>query len=139
MHHSNSSNRSGGLVLSGLCAAVIAWPAVAHPEHKTETVERKVIIHSDGKSDSGLRRHGDMKVDCPGKLTEVEAAPQGAGEKKEKAKIVICSKSGSSAEAAEGLEKALARISADGDMDPAVKADLTTRLKAKIAELRAGG
>lgn len=136
MNDGKSNGRIGGLVLAGLSAAILGGPALAHPEHKTETIEKKVIIH-DGKGGPGVRHGGDMTVDCPGTLTEVEAAPQGTPANQKKAKIVICSTSGSSAEAAEGLEKALQRIAENDAMDPAVKADLTARLKARIAELRA--
>jgi bla regulator protein BlaR1 len=141
-----NANHGAGLRLAGLGLAglvtiaglALPAPATAQGEKKQETIEKRVIIHEGDSRDGTRKRHGDMKADCPGKLTEVEAAPQGTGEKKEKAKIVICSKSGSNAEAAEGLEKALARIAENDEMDPAVKADLTARLKAKIAELRAG-
>lgn len=135
--------RLAGLGLAGLvtiAGLALPAPATAHPDHKSDTIERKVIIErgsGDGK-DVIVRRHGDSKLDCPGTVTEVEAAPQGTNEKKEKAKIVICSRSGSPAEAAQGLEKALERIAANGDMDPAMKAGLSARLRAKIAELRAG-
>ena len=74
---------------------------------------------------------------CPGQMTVVESSRPGTETQKEVAKIAICSKTGDKAEVAAGLEKALARLETDSDMDATLRADLSTKLRAKIAELRA--
>ncbi len=134
-----------GLLLAGtitLGGLAIATPASADEPTTQRKEIRTVIVEHDGKAPAGATWEGtdgkSMKVKCPGMLTEVEAAPSGTDEKKQKAKIVICSKGGSKAEAAKGLERALAEIDKNGDMDAAVKADLKAKLTARIAELRAG-
>lgn len=136
MQHTKSSSRRSGLVLAGLCAAVIAWPAAAHPEHKTETVERKVIIHSDGKGESSATWDGkDVQTKCPGIVTSVEAAADSSADKKQQAKIVLCTKGGTKAEQIDGLKRALARIQSSTDMDAGLKAQVIAKLQARIAEL----
>jgi hypothetical protein len=119
----------------------LAAPASAD-EPKTERKEvRTVIIEHDGKGPAGATWSGDpehMKVDCPGKLTTVEADAAPGPEKKEKAKIVLCSKGGTTADQIKGLERALARIDGDSEMDAGVKAQIKSKLEIKIAELRAG-
>jgi hypothetical protein len=139
-----AGRKLAGLLLAGGMAAVglaLAAPASAD-EPKTEHKEvRTVIIEHDGKGPAGATWSGDpehMKVDCPGKLTTVEADAAPGPEKKEKAKIVLCSKGGTTADQIKGLERALARIDGDSEMDPAVKAQIKSKLETKIAELRAG-
>jgi beta-lactamase regulating signal transducer with metallopeptidase domain len=138
-----AGRKLAGLLLAGGMAAVglaLAAPASAD-EPKTEHKEvRTVIIEHDGKGPAGATWSGDpehMKVDCPGKLTTVEADAAPGPEKKEKAKIVLCSKGGTTADQIKGLERALARIDGDSEMDPAVKAQIKSKLETKIAELRA--
>lgn len=116
----------------------LAAPAEAD-EPRKEVVEKRVIIsHGEGEGkDRLVRRHGEgHEIKCPGELISVESAPAGTDEKKEKAKIAICAKSGDKAEAAAGLERALARIEKDSEMDAALRADISAKLRAKIAELR---
>ena len=130
---------AGGLALAGLA---IAAPAAAD-EAKTQTKEvRTVIIEHDGKGPHEIRLDSDhpenMAANCPGVLTSVESGPSGTADKKERQKIVICSKGGSKAEAAKGLERALANIDKNDEMSAEAKADLKAKLTAKIAELRAG-
>lgn len=137
--------KMAGLLLAGtitLGGLVIVAPAVAD-EAKTQRKEvRTIIVEHDGAGKKEISIDGDhpekMAANCPGVLTVVEASPAGTEEKKEKARIVICSKGGSKAEAAQGLERALANIDKNDDMDAAVKAELKAKLTAKIAELRAG-
>ncbi|HEX2725175.1 MAG TPA: hypothetical protein VHN20_05080 [Beijerinckiaceae bacterium] len=136
MQHTKFSKRSSGLILAGLCAAVIAWPATAHPEHKTETLERKVIIHSDGKGEASATWDGkDVQTKCPGIVTSVEAAAATSADKKQQAKIVLCTKGGTKAEQIDGLKRALARIQSSTDMDSGLKAQVIAELQARIAEL----
>ncbi len=124
--------------------AAFAAPAATDPP-KTERREvRTVIVENDGGGRKEIRVEegqdpGKTKIDCPGLLTQVEAAGDDAADKKEKARIVVCSRSGSKSEAAEGLERALAEVERNSEMNAAVKADLKAKLTARIAELRAGG
>ena len=115
-----------GLTVSGMA---LASPAAG--EEKTVT-EKRVII-TDGKHAGHLRDGERMK--CPGQMTVVEST-SGTEQKKEQHKIAICSKTGNKAEIAEGLSKALTRLEGDSEMDAAVRADLSAKLKAKIAELQ---
>lgn len=119
-------------------AVTVSGMALAAPaaggEPRKEVIEKRVIIGGEGKHEE----HGTMRDHkCQGELITVESAPAGSDQKKEKAKIAICTKAGDKAEAVAGLEKALARIEQDSDMDAALRADMTAKLKAKIAELRA--
>ena len=125
----------------GIAAAVslgglaMAAPASADErEEKTVTEKRVIISKGEGRHAGHLRDGERMK--CPGQMTVVESAPAGTEQKKEQAKIAICSKTGDKAEVAAGLEKALARLEKDSEMDAAMRADLSTKLRAKIAELR---
>jgi hypothetical protein len=135
-----TGRKLAGLLFAGAVAAVglaVAAPASAD-EPKTKEV-RTVIIEHDGKGEAGAKWGGDpehMKIDCPGKLTTVEADGAPAADKKERAKIVLCSKGGTTAEQIKGLEGALARIDSNSDMDAGVKADIKAKLQAKIDELR---
>lgn len=129
-------SRRGGLVLAGLCAAVITWPVAAHPEHKTETVERKVVIHSEGRGEASATWDGkDIDTKCPGIVTSVEAAADSSADKKQQAKIVLCTQGGTKAEQIDGLKKALARIQSNTDMEAGLKAQVIAKLQARIAEL----
>jgi beta-lactamase regulating signal transducer with metallopeptidase domain len=134
-----AGRKLAGLLLAGGIAAVglaVAAPASAD-EPKTKEV-RTVIIEHDGKGPAGAKWSGDpehMKIDCPGKLTTVEADGGAGPDKKEKAKIVLCSKGGTTADQIKTLEGALARIDSNSDMDAGVKADIKAKLQAKIAEL----
>lgn len=127
---------AGGLAVGGL--ALSAPAAADEPAGRTKEV-RTVIVEHDGHGGRMDGAHAEhMAMNCPGKKVEVDASPAGSADKKEVAKIVICSKGGTNEEAAKGLERALANVQGNSDMDPAVKADLTAKLQAKIAELRAG-
>ena len=110
-----------------------AGPALAD-EPRKEVIEKRVII-SDGSGKHAA--HGaDVRMSCPGEKISVESTVAGTDQEKNQAKIVICSKGGDRAKAAEGLERALADIEKNDDMNPAIRADITAKLKAKIAELR---
>ena len=121
---------AASMALGGLA---ISAPAAADETKERTVTEKRVVIHQDGKHAGHLRDGERMK--CPGQMTVVESA-SGTEQKKEQHKIAICSASGDKAEIAAGLEKALNNVGKDGEMDPAVRADLTAKLRAKIAELR---
>lgn len=121
---------AGGLVIAGLVAA----PALAD-EPKTQTIEiRKVIHDGPGKPGDGEA----MMKSCPGQLIEVSADGAASADRKEEQKIKLCLKAGTKAETATRLEGVIADIDKNDDMDAAVKAELKSKLTAKIAELRAG-
>ncbi len=130
----------GSLAVAGLA---ISAPARADEPEKTEKrVEKRIIVHSSGGDQHMEWNDKDgasMKTECPGSLTVIEAGPSGSEQKKEQAKIVLCSKSTDKAAIAKGLEEALANIEKESDMDAATKAEITAKLKARIAEVKAGG
>ncbi len=130
-----SFRRLGGFVLAAAVALgglAIAAPASAD-EQKTVTEKRVVISEGDGKRAEHLR--DGERIKCPGQMMEVEST-SGTEQKKEQHKIAICSKTGDKAEVAAGLERALTRLEGDSDMNATVRADLSAKLRAKIAELR---
>ncbi|MES2902635.1 MAG: M56 family metallopeptidase [Pseudomonadota bacterium] len=127
---------AGGLVLGG----TLAVPAMADEPKTTQTTEIRKVIHNGPAIKGATRKDGqEMKVDCPGELTVIEATAGDSPDKKEKAKMVFCSKSGDKTEMAAGLEKALSRIEGDKEMNAALRADVSAKLRARIAELRSGG
>lgn len=119
---------AGGLTLPN--------PAVAQEKKEETVIEKKIIMHGDGKGEH-VKHEGMHEMKCPGTMTTVESSAGSTGDKKEQRKIAICSKSGDKAEIAAGLEKALARVEKDSDLDATAKADISAKLRAKIAELRA--
>jgi bla regulator protein BlaR1 len=138
--------RIGGLgVVSVMSMAGVLLTAPARAdEPKTEKkVEKRIIMHDGsgkGSSASWDSKDGDaIQTSCPGSLTVIEAGPAGTEQKKEKAKIVLCSKSNDKTEVAKGLENALANVEKDDDMDGAMKAEIVAKLKQEIAKAKAGG
>ena len=133
-----SLRRFAGFGVAAFLVAVglaLPNPAVAQDKKEETVIEKKIIMHGDGK-----REHADhegmREMKCPGEMTTIESSVGSSGDKKEQRKIAICSKSGDKAEIAAGLEKALARVEKDPDIDATAKADLSAKLRAKIAELR---
>ncbi len=127
---------AGGLVLAG----TLAVPALAdEAKPTTQTTEIRTIIHDGPGTKISRSNDGqEMKVDCPGQLTVIEANAGDSPDKKEKARMVFCSRSADKAETAAGLEKALARVEGDKELNAALRADVSAKLRARIAELRAG-
>ena len=123
---------AAGLVFGGLA---LPNPAIAQDKKEETVIEKKIIMHGDGKREHAAHE-GMREMKCPGEMTTIESSVGSSGDKKEQRKIAICSKSGDKAEIAAGLEKALARVESDADIDAAAKADLSAKLRAKIAELR---
>ena len=133
-----SFRRLAGL---GIAACVVAGglalpnPAIAQDKKEETVIEKKIIMHGDGKGEHA-KHEGMHEMKCPGTMTTIESDVGSSGDKKEQRKIAICSKSGDKAEIAAGLEKALARVEKDTDIDAAARADISAKLRAKIAELR---
>ena len=114
------------------------------PEKPTEErIEIRNIIR-DGKEIDGTRRGepGELRAkmaDCTGDKFEAETPVTMVDGKGKRSRIIICSKPGSSkAETAASLERVLSRIEGTNDMPAENKAQITAKLKARIAELRAG-
>lgn len=138
-NHGAARKLAGLLLAGGLAAAslAIAAPASAdEPKKETRTEVRKVIVHSDGKGEVSATLDGEkMATTCPGIVTSIEASAEPSADKKEQARIVLCTKGGTKAEQVEGLKNALARVQSDGEMDSGLKAQVVAKLQAKIAEL----
>ncbi len=136
--------RLTGLGLVGslaLASLAISAPARADEPTKETRIEKKIVIESaEGgkKLEWSDKASAEPKVDCPGKLTVVEAEATVDENKKEKSVIAVCSKTGDKADIASGLEKALTRVEKNDDMDAAMKAALVAKLKAAIADAKAG-
>ena len=80
----------------------------------------------------------DKIAKCEGEKVEANADINNGG-KKQTSRIVICAKPGESkAELAQSLEKALGRIEGESAISAEAKAQIVAKLRAKIAELRAG-
>ncbi len=128
---------AGGLALAGIACTAPASADEPTKEHRT--VEKRIIIHNDGDgTKSATWNDGkEMKIDCPGELTVIEAGSAKSKDKEEKAKMVFCAKSKDPAEAAAGLQKAIAEMNKDSDMDPDLKAQVIAKIEARIAELNA--
>ena len=133
-----SFRRNAGL---GIAACLVAGglalpnPAVAQDKKEETVIEKKIIMHGDRKGEHA-NHEGMREMKCPGTMTTIQSDVGSSGDKKEQRKIAICSKSGDKAEVAAGLEKALARVEKDTDLDAAARADISAKLRAKIAELR---
>lgn len=124
--------RVAGLALAG--GLVVAAPALAN-EPRTRTVEIRKVIH-DGPGKPG---EGEVMMKaCPGQLIEVSADGSATADRKEMQKIKLCLKAGTKAETASRLEGVIADLDKQDDMDAAVKAELKSKLTARIAELRSG-
>jgi bla regulator protein blaR1 len=150
LHHGKARRYAGAALASVLAGGglMLAQPVAAqHAPEAGERVEVRRIV-TDGKDGPDkLRRAlpGDLRAkmaQCEGEKFEADtiAAPV-AGGKPEKARtrIMICAKAGSSkADTAAALEKVLSRVEGTNDMPAENKAQIVARLKARIAELKAG-
>jgi hypothetical protein len=134
-----------GLGAASLLLAGAGGAALAHPDsgHGGKTVERVVIIHSDGKGDHGAAA-GDRRVrrfevhrlgleDCAGGDKIVD---ESAGDGDRKTKVIVCTMGRPSAATAEHLESALARINANDDLSDEQKARIESALRAAIDRAR---
>jgi hypothetical protein len=135
-----------GLGAAALLLAVGGGAALAHPhpdaDHDGKTVERAVIIHSDGKGEhaaAGDRRVRRFEVhrigmeDCAGgdKIVDESSAD---GDKK--TKVIVCTIGQPSAATAEHLEGALARIAANDDLSAEQKARIESAIRSAIDRAR---
>ena len=131
---------AGGLALGGLA---LAAPAAADEPKAGETREfvKRIEIHETTGGKHGARAGDHDRVvrvmaDCNGE--KFESGSQGGTEtKKENVKFVICTRKGESLLPA--LEKAASRIESESDIPAERKAEILSKLRAKIAELRAKG
>lgn len=132
---------AAGLTLGGLAVAAPASADEPKAGGTQEVVKHIEIRESTGGKDVVVRGgdHDRMVrtiAACDGE--KFEAGSEGGTEtKKENIKFMICARKGESLLPA--LEKAASRIEQDNDMPAERKADILSRLRAKIAELRARG
>jgi beta-lactamase regulating signal transducer with metallopeptidase domain len=130
---------AAGLTLGGLAFAVPAVAEEAKDEGKRE-VRRIEIRETRGDKDVLIKRDGkelhELAANCPGEKFEI-GSEGGSEQKKENVKFVLCAKAGESLLPA--LEKAAAEIEKRDEMSAERKADILSKLRAKIAELRARG
>ena len=147
-HMPTAARRVAGLGLAGLVAAAglaVSLPAAADPGQKEE-VRKEVRIVDIGQGDRLTdsqradieKRMAERKCPDGSEAITAEAGAKPDAGKEERSVIMICAKGGaSSAEAIAGLERALARVQGDGEMNPTIKAEISAKLQARIAELKA--
>jgi beta-lactamase regulating signal transducer with metallopeptidase domain len=132
---------AGGVSIAGLALAV---PAVADEAAKVQVFTKKIVIRGGPNNKVGIE-HADggdverMGAKCNGEKVELSAGG-GSANKKEQVKFVLCGDKGEGrAGLIKGLERAVADMDKQDDMSGAVKAELLTKMRAKIESLRAGG
>jgi beta-lactamase regulating signal transducer with metallopeptidase domain len=132
---------AGGVSIAGL---VLAVPAAADEAPNDQVFTKKIVIRG-GPGDKDVLKGaelGDVErigAKCDGEKIELSADGGGAN-KKEAVKFFICSKKGEGRSAlVAALEKAATNLGQEQDMDPAIKAELLAKMRAKIESLRAGG
>ncbi len=130
---------AGGLLVALPAAAQQAAPANEPTQERTEV--RKIITHGKNQAHGARMLSQEMRdkiAKCEGEKVEANADINNGG-KKQTSRIVICAKPGESkAELAQSLEKALGRIEGENAISAEAKAQIVAKLRAKIAELRAG-
>jgi beta-lactamase regulating signal transducer with metallopeptidase domain len=126
-----------GLLLALPAAAQEKAPTAESPEVQRVEVRRFV---KDGKvvEESNIPAEIRAKLEkCEGEKFEFVG---GKETDKKRSVIKLCAKPGTTkADAAKRLEEALARLETSSDIPAEHKAEVISRLKARIAELRAGG
>lgn len=147
LHHGRGRRFAGLSLALGLAGGglALAYPATAQeaPKATQERVEIRKII-SDGKEGDVIRRGepGELRAkfaNCKGEKFEADSGAAGADGKKAHTRIMLCTKEGASkTETAAMLEKALSRIEGTDEMPAENKAQVVAKLKARIAELKAG-
>ena len=150
-----------GLAL-GLAAAglTLSLPAAAEPttlagtyagmrrfQEKAEPVRKEVriieMVGGDKMTDAERAQVEKMAEQrkCPDGSEAITAdtpETKPADGKVEKRRMLICTKGAATKEEAiQGLEKALGRVQANAEMDAAIKAEISAKLQARIAELKA--
>ena len=132
---------AGGITVAGLA---IAAPALADEPKGDESrqekrIEIREVVGSKGETKI-IKRNGDriseVSLDCPGE--RFDASSEGGSEgKREKTRFVLCADKGENLLAA--LEKAASEVEKRDEMPAERKAEILTKIRAKIAELRAKG
>ena len=144
--HGNARKLAGLVVAAGLTLGglALAAPAAADEPKDAETKEfvKRIEIREHRGGKDGAERSGDLHRDvrvmanCDGEKFET-GSEGGTEARKENVKFVICTKKGESLLPA--LEKAVSRIESESDIPAERKAEILSRLRGKIAELRAKG
>lgn len=138
------TRRLAGLTLAAVIAAGgIATATAAQEKAGTETkkFEKKIVVRHVGDDKDVLKRGEPNELlarakECPGEKFEVDSVG-GTEARKENVKFVLCTANGEPMLAA--LEKAVANIEKEDDMPAERKEEILSKLRAKIAELRARG
>ena len=146
LNHCPSRRHAGALLATALAGSglLLALPAVAQDQPsadapKTERIEVRRIV-KDGKVIDESNIPADVRAQMENCAGEKFDFVSGTATDKKRSVVKLCAKPGSSkAEVAKMLEGALARLESSPDMSADTKAELVSRLKARIAELRAGG
>ena len=146
LKHGNMRKVAGLMVAGGITAAglAIAAPALAdEPKGDAGRQEKRIEIREviGGKGETKIiKRNGEgiseVSLDCPGEKFDA-SSEGGSGGKQEKTRFVLCADKGESLLAA--LEKAAVEVEKRDEMPAERKADILTKIRAKIAELRAKG
>lgn len=137
------TRRLAGLALASAIAvggiATAAAGAQEAPKAETKKFEKKIHIHHVGDRDVLKRGQpgelGNMAM-CPGEVFKVESVG-GTADRKEDVELFICTDGGDKMLPA--LQKAEADLQNSDDMPADRKAEMLTKIRAKIAELRARG
>lgn len=142
--HGTARKLTGLAIAAGLTAGgfALAAPASADEPKEGETkefVKRIEIRESTGGKDVLIKRDGrevEIAAKCPGEKVEI-GSEGGTDARKENVRFVLCTKPGESMIAA--LEKAAANFEKRDEIPADRKAEMLTKIRAKIAELRAKG
>ena len=130
---------AAGLTLGGLAFAAPA--AAGDPKDDSKQVVRRIEIReTKGGEDRLIERDGkgfeEAARNCPGERFEAGSGG-GTEQKKDEVKFIICTDKGERLLPA--LEKAAAELEKRDEMSAERKAEVLTKIRAKIAELRARG
>jgi beta-lactamase regulating signal transducer with metallopeptidase domain len=144
MTHGFAARMAGTALAAMIAAAGLAATAQAQAapdaQPKKERVEFRRIV-KDGKvvEQSGMPADFRERLGkCDGEKFEAETDAPAGGDKKQKNKVFICLKGGSSPAATAGiLEKTLKELETDGELRGPGKEQILAQVRARIAELRA--
>jgi beta-lactamase regulating signal transducer with metallopeptidase domain len=142
LNHGRTRRLAGLALASAIVFGGVATAGAAQEKGEAETrkIEKKIVIRHAGDKD--VLKHGEpgelrnMAEKCPGEIFEVDSAG-GSTERKEDVKLVICTQGKDKMLSA--LEKAEVDLQKSDDMPADRKAEILTKVRAKIAELRARG
>jgi beta-lactamase regulating signal transducer with metallopeptidase domain len=140
------ARRFAGLAVAGAMSAtglVLAMPAAAHEEGTQKEIHEKTIVIRDGHEKHAIEdvdKIEQLDTNCDGEKVEV-SAEGGAAPKKQAIKLMVCADKGDGPTAlVDALTKASERMEIDNkNLDPKIKAELKSKIEAKIRELRAKG